>query len=471
MGCFKLWIPRRRFRRSARTPANSRTPRDSNSMSGEKSSLADEPPAYAAPGYQVYGDEKRDAVVRTIETTIDDASADLRDVSLAMFDHPELAYKEKYAHDLLTKFMRSQGFEVTEHAFGLETAWSATFQHGHGGRTIGVNSEMDALPGVGHACGHPLIAIVGVSIALALKKALVEHDVAGKVVLLGTPAEENGAGKIKLIDAGAYKEMDICLMAHPGPGPAKTAGTGSSLAIRVLNVEFFGHTSHASAAPWEGQNALDAAVLVYNAVSMLRQQTPPDHRVHGIIIGRDWASNIIPDYAKMKYIVRAPRFAQAEILHARVMNCFKAAGLATSCKVETTNGEDLYDLVQNDALAAEFASVSKALYDVQVGDAPGAIGGSTDFGNVTYAVPALHPSFAIPTAPGNGNHTPGFTEWARKPAAHEAALVVAKGLAVVGWKAIVDDAFFGQVREAFERQVGLRNEELAQVQQDLAANA
>ncbi|KAG8922621.1 hypothetical protein FRC02_011741 [Tulasnella sp. 418] len=323
--------------------------------------------------------------MEAIEERIDELSDELRELSLKIHDHPELGFEEKYAHDTMTEFMEKHGFEVTRHYGGLETAWKAELQVGSGGRVLGFNSEMDALPGIGHACGHNLIAIVGIGSALAVASALKKCDMSGKVVLLGTPAEEGGNGKVKLIEAGAYKEMDACLMAHPQGGPPKSGGTGPSLAITPVTVEYFGHTAHASGSPWEGQNALDAAVLAYTSVSALRQQIKPTHRVHGIIEGRDWAPNIIPDYAKMRWLVRAPSGQEVDVLVERVINCFSAAALATGCRIEITKSGTTLDLRQNVLLSDEFSAVSSQRYGWKFAPgAAGAAGGSTDFGNVTY---------------------------------------------------------------------------------------
>jgi len=345
--------------------------------------------------------------------------------------------------------MSSKGWEITKHYLGLDTAWRAEFTVGNGGRTLGVNSEMDALPGIGHACGHNLIAIAGVGVALAVKAALERHCVPGKVVLLGTPAEEGGGGKIILIERGGYKDMDACVMCHPGPGPSGSFGTGPSLAIQSIQVEYFGHTAHASAAPWDALNALDAAFLAYSNVSVLRQQMKPDHRVHGIVEGKDWAPNIIPDYAKMRWFIRAPTGTQLKIWRERVIKCFEAASHATGCKHTITYGQLMYDLRQNPVLSEELASTLHNRYGMIATAAEGAIGGSTDFGNVTYELPSIHPSFAIPTQPGGGNHTTGFTIAARTEEAHEETVRVAKGLALVGFRVINDDKFFYKVTDFF----------------------
>ncbi|TDL23869.1 hypothetical protein BD410DRAFT_786535 [Rickenella mellea] len=389
------------------------------------------------------------AVLETIEKALYDLDGELRDLSLKIHGHPELQFEERYAHDTLSSFMDSHGFKTTTH-YLMETAWRAEFVHGNGGRVLGINSEMDALPGIGHACGHNLIAISGVGIALAVKAAMEKHDISGRIVLLGTPAEEGGGGKITLIERGGFKDMDVCLMSHPGPGPQNSIGLGSCLASQTITVEYVGHSAHAAASPWEGQNALDAVVLAYSSVSMLRQQIKPNHRVHGVIEGKDWAPNIIPDYAKMRWRARAPSSTELNDLVKRLKACFEAAAIATSCKVTIGTSQAYLDLRQNAALAGHFASTVKNRYHTLITDAPGAIGGSTDFGNVTHELPAIHPSFAIPTEPNGGNHTTLFADAARTSEAHKATMDVTKGLALTGLRVLADHAFYDTVKKSFD---------------------
>ncbi|KAF5384097.1 hypothetical protein D9615_003262 [Tricholomella constricta] len=391
----------------------------------------------------------RPDILEHIEATIKELDGELRELSLDIHSHPELKYEERYAHDALTAFMTKHGFEVTKH-YHLETAWLATFAHGEGGRTIGVNSEMDALPGVGHACGHNLIAISGVGVAIAIQKALMKFNIAGKVALLGTPAEEGGSGKIILLEKGAYKEMSACLMCHPAPGPVGSVSLTSCLALERITVEYFGHTAHAALSPWEGKNALDAAVLGYNNISALRQQLLPTHRVHGIFEGKDWAPNIIPDYAKMICYVRAPTRAELQVTLKRVLPCFEAAGLATGCEVKINQEETgTHDLRQNLALGGEVANIITAKYGA-IDYEYGIKSASTDFGNVTYALPSLHPGFAIPTIKDGGNHTPGFTKSAATMQAHYACLDITKALAATGMRVLIDDEFLAKVKKTFE---------------------
>jgi amidohydrolase len=396
-------------------------------------------------GQHVYRPEILDAIDATIDALYDE----LRSLSLDIHDHPELKFEEKHAHDVLTSFMSKHGFNVTPH-YHLPTAWVATYTHGSGGqRTIGINSEMDALPGIGHACGHNLIAIAGVSVACGIKAAMKKFNIEGKIVLLGTPAEEDGNGKEILLKNGAYEDMDACLMCHPAPGPHSSISLSRSLAKNRSEVEFFGHTAHAALSPWEGQNALDAAVLAYNNVSLLRQQVKPAHRIHGIFQGKDWTPNIIPDYAKMSWEVRGPTVMEANQTLERVQKCFEAASLASGCKVKINNTLVAYDLRQNTALGDELSNIVNNRYgfiDYEYGIASA----STDFGHVTYDLPALHPGFSIPTIKDGGNHTRAFAEAARTIEAHDACLNISKALAGVGIRVLTDETFVKKVKETFQ---------------------
>nr|GAT45709.1 aminoacylase 1-like protein 2 [Mycena chlorophos] len=386
-----------------------------------------------------------------IDAKVDEIDSQLRQLSLQIHDNPELGFAEVLAHDLLTSFMTSHGFTVTKGYLGLSTAFRAEYTHGRGGRVVGVNSEYDALKGIGHACGHNLIAASGCGVAIAIKAALEAHDIPGKVVLLGTPAEEGGGGKVILLEKGGYADMDLCLMCHPAPGPPKSAAVSTSTALQHFVVEYFGQNAHAGAAPWEGRNALDAAFLAYSSISVLRQQMRPDHRVHGIVEGNEeWLPNVIPDYAKMQWIARAPNASDLAAFVERVKNCLRAAALATSCEMKLTESRAYLDLHQNNVLGAEFTDAMRR-YKFQILPVNAAASSaSTDFGNVTYALPALHPGFAIPTEPGQGNHTRGFARAAATQPAHDAMLLVTKGLARTGFRALRDDAFFKQVKAAFD---------------------
>ncbi|GFZ43688.1 hypothetical protein JCM24511_01408 [Saitozyma sp. JCM 24511] len=376
----------------------------------------------------------------------------LQEVSLFMFDHPELGYKEYKAHDKITSFLEDEGFEVEKH-FLLPTAFKATYTHGKGGRTFGLNSELDALPEIGHACGHPLIAVAGLAALLGLRAAMKKHDIDGTVVLLGTPAEEGGAGKVELLKLGGYKGMDACMMAHPGHGQAGSGGVAPSLAIQTVNVEFFGKTAHAAGAPWDGINALDAANLAYSAISAMRQQLKTTDRVHGIITNGGQAPNIIPEHTQMRYFVRATTVPALEELKKKIIPCFEAAAKATGCGVKIWTEVMTNDLRNCKPLAEEYAATMMSQFNIPVPTLFhdwSAGGGSTDFGNVTYALPSCHPHFGIPFTPGRANHTPEFTDKARQPAAHAEAWKAAVGMASVGIRVLADETFAKEARKWWE---------------------
>ncbi|KXN82376.1 Peptidase M20 domain-containing protein 2 [Leucoagaricus sp. SymC.cos] len=413
----------------------------------------------------------RPEVLATIEEKINELSNELRTLSLDIHAHPELAFEEYHAHDAYTTFMKKHGWNVKEHHH-LDTAWEATFEHGQGGRVIGVNSEMDALKGIGHACGHNLIGIAGVAISLGLRAAMEKHNISGKIVLLGTPAEEGGGGKILLLKAGAYDGMDVCLMCHPSPGPVGSVSLSRSLAVKLVIANYEGHTAHAALSPWEGRNALDAAVLAYNNISTLRQQIKPTHRVHGLIEGQDWAPNIVPDKSTFTKIiaqrfdsclVRAPTLSEMEDTVKRVIPCFHAAALATGCQVNVKDPAQVSDIRQNKGLGDEVANIilnkyGSIDYEWGIKDA------STDFGNVTYALPSLHPGFSIPVVPDGGNHTREFAKSATTDMAHQQCLIVSIALAGAGMRVLTDDAFFAQVTKSFEEDEEINRYRLGQQQ-------
>lgn len=217
---------------------------------------------------------------------------------------PELAYEEFKAHDNFVNTLTSLGFNVTPHAYDVETAFVA--EYGSGGRLVTFNSEYDALPGIGHACGHNLIASAGLASFLGVAAALKESGIPGRVRLLGTPAEEGGGGKLKLIEKGAYRDTAACLMLHPGPKYLLKDHIQGVAAIKMLanvkwTVTFTGRTAHAAMEPWNALNALDAVCLSYNGVSMLRQQIRPHERIHGVIKQGGDRPNVVPDRCEVQY--------------------------------------------------------------------------------------------------------------------------------------------------------------------------
>ncbi len=380
-----------------------------------------------------------------IDHAIDEASGALRGLSLEIHSHPELNFEEHHAHKVLTDYLDGEGFEVVRGAYTMPTAFKAVA--GNGGPTIAVISEYDALPVIGHACGHNLIAIAGIGAGVGLRAGL--EGVPGTVVILGSPAEEGGAGKQILIEQGAFNGVDAALMAHPAPADSATPKVQ---ALQALKVEYFGKNAHAAAMPWNGVNALDALVAGYNAVSMLRQQIKPTDRVHGIFTDAGLKPNIIPDYTAADYYVRSATMAELADLKAKVQAALESGALATGCRAEVTwVGRAYTDLVSNDPLASRYCAHMEEL-GLPVGKIPW-FGASTDMGNVSYVVPTIHPMFGIPCDPLNANHTAPFTEAAATEEAHERTIRVAKAMARAAYDAISQPALLQQLKQDFAANV------------------
>ncbi|KAL3248681.1 hypothetical protein ABHI18_011927 [Aspergillus niger] len=239
-----------------------------------------------------------DEVKVAVDAALESAQTSLRELNREIWCNPETAYQEHRAHDTICDFLEKQGFTVTRHAYGLDTSFEAI--SGSGGRLINFNAEYDALPDIGHACGHNLITTSSVAAFLALSTVLKQYGIPGRTQLLGTPAEENGGGKAKLIDLGAYKGVDVSLMAHAGPKElfpgvvTDSVGGVRMNARKELHCEFTGRSAHAGGNPWEGINALDALVTSYNNVAVLRQQLRPDERIHCAFLDTPTVANIIP---------------------------------------------------------------------------------------------------------------------------------------------------------------------------------
>ncbi|MDA0352572.1 MAG: M20 family metallopeptidase [Chloroflexi bacterium] len=370
------------------------------------------------------------------------ASGELRALSLDIHAHPELGYEETHAHDALADYLAGAGFAVERSAHGMETSFRASA--GSGGPVVAALCEYDALPEIGHACGHNLIAIAGVAVGLGLRAALRDSEVRGTVLVLGAPAEERGGGgKLRLIEAGAFEGVDAAVMLHPGMGDEVRP---SSLAHHGLTIEFHGQASHAAGAPWRGVNALDAMLLGFAALGLLRQQIEPTHRVHGVITHGGDSPNIIPERTEARLLVRAPTREQVDALRERVLACFSGAAQQTGCTLDATWSDSPYEnLRQNPKLADAYLESFEALGGTI---RPGLGGGSTDMGNVSQVLPGLHPHYRIPSE--GGNHTRAFTGAAATEESHEATIRAAQALALASLRAFEDAEFLRSMGESFE---------------------
>ncbi|KAK3308312.1 uncharacterized protein B0T15DRAFT_105018 [Chaetomium strumarium] len=397
-----------------------------------------------------------------IDSELHARNAEISTINHQIHSHPELAYEEIHAHDTFVRILSTLGFDVTPHAYGLETAFSADF--GHGGRLIVFNAEYDALPDIGHACGHNLIASASFAAFLGLAAALRASNQPGRVRLLGTPAEEGGGGKLKLIQAGAYQDAAASLMVHPGPGhklPTSNSIRGVSFVRMLANVKmrahFTGREAHAAIAPWDGINALDAVCLSYNAISMLRQQTRPYERIHGVFVSAGKRPNVTPADCSVEYYVRSATRAEAAALWGRVRKCFEGAAMATGCGVEFESLNSYADVRPSRALCEAYVEAMPR--GTVAFDQPADIlAGSTDMGDVCYECPGFHGVFGIGTKEGEANHTKGFAAAAGTDDAFQRALECGRGMALVGWKVLSDDGFAEKVRKEWEEDMKLAAE-------------
>jgi amidohydrolase len=348
----------------------------------------------------------------------------LIEASHAIHEHPETNYEEHFAHDLLAGLLEAEGLDVRRGAYDLDTAFEA--QAGTEGPTIAVLCEYDALPGIGHACGHNIIATAGLGAGLAA--AALAEEAGGRVVLLGTPAEEGGGGKILMARRGAFEGVDAAMMVHPAGDDLTRMDV---IAVQELTATYRGAAAHAAAFPHRGRNALDAAVLGYLNVAALRQHTLPDERIHGVFLEAGEKPNIVPARAVTEWMVRSRSISSLAPLKARVAACLEAGAAAAGCEVTIAWKPVVYaDMLDNEAMVASYVANAAVLgRTVEEPHGELAVVGSTDMGNVSYLVPSIHPM--IGAAPsGLSIHTPDFADHARSPGGDQA---VVDGAVALAW--------------------------------------
>ena len=383
-----------------------------------------------------------------VERELDEKRKWLQSVSEEIWHFSELGYEEVNSHAALVKALESEGFIVEKEVAGLKTAFRAKF--GSGRPNVAFLCEYDALPEIGHACGHNLIAEAGLGAGLGLKKFLEKScgSLPGTVTILGTPAEEGGGGKIKMIQGGCFDDIDVAMMVHPA---GFTVLEPLVLATERMIVTFVGKEAHAAMCPWEGINALDAAVMAYSSISVLRQQLKPDWRVHGIITDGGAKPNIIPGKTCLEYQIRAPNGEELAVLSEKVFTCFKSAAVATGCTVTIEKtGLGYSNMTTNPEMASLFATHCNSL-GFSILDTPEASSpmGSTDMGNVSHVVPSIHPVYAIGTAV---NHTREFTGVSNTPPAHQVTVVMAKAMALTGVDILTNKDLLPKIKESFKKQ-------------------
>jgi amidohydrolase len=379
-----------------------------------------------------------------IGQAVDRLADDLEKLSRQIHDNPELAYQEVKAAGWLSDYLAGQGFKVERGVAGVETAFRATLETGDG-PTIAILCEYDALPAIGHACGHNVIATSGAGAGAAL--AAVRGQLpAGRIQVIGTPAEEGGGGKVKLIQGGVFKGVDAAMMIH---GFDRWILHQDLLGIARVGFEFTGKAAHASADPWEGVNALDAVIQTFNNVSMLRQQVRPQARIHGIVTQGGAAPNIIPEHAACTFYVRAARLDYMWELHKRVIACAEGAAKATGCTMTVIDFEAPYEpLKRNDTLLDLFRANMRTTGAVESPPMPDRLG-SSDIGNVSQVIPAIQPMVQIAPA-GTPIHSRAFEAAAVSPLARTGMCQAAKTMALTAYDLLVDPGLVTRARREFE---------------------
>ncbi|MEC0265918.1 M20 family metallopeptidase [Paenibacillus anseongense] len=380
----------------------------------------------------------------TITQTIDNNANRFKAISSFIGANPELGHEEFQAAARLTEELEYHGFQVERGILDIPTAFIATYDSGKAGPVVGFLAEYDALPDLGHACGHHLICMMSLGAAIGLKSVLAETG--GSIRVYGTPAEETKGAKVPMAEAGLFRDVDIALMAHPYYTYEKS---GESLAMDAIQYEFFGRPAHAAAQPYEGVNALDAVLQLFNSINALRQQMKSDARIHGIISEGGKAPNIIPDYAVAQFYVRSATRTYTDELVQKVLRCAEGAALQTGCTLKTSFYEYSYDeLRTNETLSQVFSDQLSEMgidpKDVEIGKDHG----SLDLGNVSIQCPTIHP-FVKVVGEKHMLHTKEFRDLALQEPALDAMIFTAKALANTAYEVLSSPNLLQRIKDEF----------------------
>jgi amidohydrolase len=391
---------------------------------------------------------------------IDDAAGDILGVSKFIHAHPEVAMEEYESSKAVADMLDRYGFGTTRGIAGIPTAFRA--ERGQGAPRVAFLSEYDALPGIGHACGHNLIACAAMGAGIGLAAAL--GDVSGSVVVFGTPAEEAIGGKVIMARHGAFDDIDAAMGAHPGTIEASVpteVGSGLALAVSTVVIEFHGKAAHAAGDPHNGINALNAVIETFNGINALRQHITPEARIHGIITHGGDAPNIVPEHARAVFYVRAGTVRAMEELVAKVKRVAEGAGEMTGARLAWSRPEEPYtDMVTNYTLArrirAHFDSLGLHMPLPRTGEALG----STDWGNVSYLVPAVETGFPI-TENVIPWHSAQVVTAADSNLGYRNMLLAAKAMALAGLDLLMDGRLLRVVKEEHRRAIAEREDGVA----------
>ena len=400
----------------------------------------------------------KETLTKTTAQAMEEARSELIEVALDIHAHPELNYQEKHAAELLSGTLRQHGFEVELGVGGVETAFTATLHGGAGdGPTVAILAEYDALPDIGHGCGHNLIAMAAIGAGLGLKANL--ENLPGRVMVIGTPAEEGGGGKIRMLEAGVFEGVDAILSSHPSSNRTVIPtdipmGESWSLAMVGYRYIFHGKAAHAAAAPHEGINALNGVIHLFTGIDALRQHVREDVRIHGIITDGGRAPNVVPEYAAANFMLRCrDRDYLSDVVVGRVLKAAEGAAVMTGCRLEVEEYYPFYENVRPNAVIAGLLLNNAGLAGLSLDEPlPGRQGSaaSTDFGNVSQVMPAYELRYAVSEQP-VPSHSREMTETAISEHALSAAINVAKALTLTACDLLLDPSLLPAARAEFDQ--------------------
>ena len=398
-----------------------------------------------------------EAVTKAVEASREE----LVSASLDIHSHPELNYQEHHAAALLSDALEGHGFVVERGVGGVETAFRGTIQGGNGdGPTVALLAEYDALPDLGHGCGHNLIAISNLGAGLGAKEVM--GSLPGRLIVLGTPAEEGGGGKIRMLDAGVFDGVDVVLSSHPSsnrtPIPIDIPmGESWSLAMVGYRYAYHGKASHAAAAPEAGINALNAVIHLFTGIDALRQHLRSDVRIHGIITDGGTAPNVVPDFAAANFMLRSRDRDYLQEVVERVQKVAEGAAQLTGARLEVLPAHPTYENVRPNSALANAVRTNAESIGMRVDTPPpggGSTSASTDFGNVSHVIPSFFLRFAVSEEPVPG-HSIAMAEASKTTFAHESAIATAKALALTVCDLLASPDLLAQAQEEFKARAGL----------------
>ncbi|MCC5894374.1 MAG: M20 family metallopeptidase [Alkalibacterium sp.] len=383
-----------------------------------------------------------------VESIVNELRPELKELSEYIYANPELGHEEFLSSKAHVELLKKHGFEVEYPYLGIGTAFKAVYKSKTEGPTIAYLSEYDALPGIGHGCGHNLLGATDTGAGIALSKLV--DEAGGTVIVLGTPAEETNGDKVTMADAGTFDDVDVAFCTHPSDG---YYASGTSMAMEAIDFRFHGQTSHAAASPFEGKNALDACINFFNNVSSLRQQIHPSARVHGVIKDGGKAANVIPDYTRAEFYVRAMDMPYLNELREKVIRCAEAGALAADCTMEWGHYEAAYkNLITNETLSTLYNENMKELGIEMITEERDSMG-SMDMGNVSQVVPAINPYFEITNGKSVSGHTTEFRECTLTEEAYEAMDKTIAGLTYTALDLIGNPDKLSKVKEEFTKKL------------------